>query len=591
MSETRKLAAILVTDVVGYSRLAGTDEERTLSRLRGLRSDLIDPAIAVHHGRVVKRTGDGSIVEFRSVVDAVRCAIEVQNGMIERNAGLPPERQIQNRIGIHVGDVVEESDGDLMGDGVNIAARLEGIAAPGAICLSEDAYRQVKARLEITVSDLGEVRLKNIVESIRVYSLEVGQPAQTNPALQSHAPASVPPRLSIVVLPFTNIGGDQEQEYFVDGVTESLTTDLSRISGSFVIARNTAYSYKGRAFDVTNIGRELNVRYALEGSVQRGANRMRVNVQLINAESGSHLWAERFEKPVTDLFEMQDEIVARIANTLNAQLIAVEARRADRAPTPDSMDLYFQGEAWVNRGITFENMTKARGFFERALALDAQNVDALVGISQVDANVAVSLSTSDRAARFAAAEAAAAEALSLAPDHAVAHLCMGMVLGFTNRAVQSIAELDRALALDRNLAGAHALIGQSKLLIGRGEETEAHVQEALRLSPRDPWAYTFFVIVGFAKSLLGRPEEAISWLRRSIESNRNYSLSHFTLAAALANVGRMGEARSEVGIGLALDPQFTIANFCASAWSDNPVYLAQRTNIIEGIRKAGVLEE
>jgi len=450
----------------------------------------------------------------------------------------------------------------------------------------------VKARLEIAVNDLGDTRLKNIAEPIRVYSLEVGQPAQSKPAQPAPAAEkSIPPRLSIVVLPFSNIGGDQEQEYFVDGVTESLTTDLSRVNGSFVIARNTAYSYKGRAFDVTKIGRELNVRYALEGSVQRGASRMRVNVQLIDAQSGSHLWAERFERPVTDLFEMQDEIVARIANTLNAQLIAVEARRADRAPMPDSMDLYFQGEAWVNRGITFENMAKARGFFERALALDARNVDALVGRAQVDVNVAVGLSTSDRAARFAAAEAAAAEALSLAADHAVAHLCMGMVLGFTNRAVQSIPELDRALALDRNLAGAHALIGQSKILIGRGEETEAHVQEALRLSPRDPWVYTFFLIVGFAKSLLGRPEEAISWLRRSIESNRNYSLSHFTLAAALANVGQMEQARSEVGVGLALDRQFTIASFYAAAWSDNPVYLAQRTHIIEGMLKAGVHEE
>jgi tetratricopeptide (TPR) repeat protein len=235
-------------------------------------------------------------------------------------------------------------------------------------------------------------------------------------------------------------------------------------------------------------------------------------------------------------------------------------------------------------------MTKARGFFERTLTLDAQNVDALVGISQVDANVAVGLSTSDRAARFAAAEAAAVEALSLAPDHAVAHLCMGMVLGFTNRAVQSIAELDRALILDRNLAGAHALIGQSKLLIGRGEETEAHVQGALRLSPRDAWVYTFFVIVGLAKSLLGKHEEAISWMRRSIESNRTYSLSHFILAAALANVGEIDEARSEVAIGLALDRQFTIANFCAAAWSDNPVYLAQRARVLEGMRKAGVSE-
>jgi tetratricopeptide (TPR) repeat protein len=288
---------------------------------------------------------------------------------------------------------------------------------------------------------------------------------------------------------------------------------------------------------------------------------------------------------------MQDEIVSRIANSLNAQLIAVEARRADRAPSPDSMDLYFQGMAWVNRGITPESMARARGFFERALALDADNVDALVGIAQVDANVAVGLTTNDRAARFAAAEAATTKALSLAPDNALAHLSMGMVLGFTNHAVQSIAEYERALALNRNLAGAHALIGQSKILIGRGEETEAHVQEALRLSPRDPWVYVYFVIVGFAKSLLGRPDEAVVWLRRSIEANRNYSLSHFTLAAALADVGQIEEARSEVGVGLALDRKFNIASFCAAAWSDNRVYLAQRAHIIESMRKAGVPEE
>ena len=272
-------------------------------------------------------------------------------------------------------------------------------------------------------------------------------------------------------------------------MTESLTTDLSRIHSSFVIARNTAFTYRGKAFDVARIGRELNVRYALEGSVQRSGNRMRVNAQLIDAQSGNHLWAERFERPVTDLFEMQDEIVARIANTLNAQLIAVEARRAERAPNPDSMDLYFQGEAWVNKGVTFESMTNARGFFERALALDPANADALAGMAEVEVNFAISLSTNDRAERFAAAEAAAAKALSLAPDHALAHLCMGMVLGFTNRAAQGIAEYERALALDRNLAGAHALIGQNKLFIGRAEESEAHVLEALRLSPRDPWAY------------------------------------------------------------------------------------------------------
>ena len=289
MGETRKLAAILVADVVGYSRLAGADEDRTLARLRGLRSDLIDPAIAAHHGRIVKRTGDGSIIEFRSVVDAVRCAIEVQNGLIERNAGVPEDRRIQFRVGVHVGDVVEESDSDLMGDAVNVAARIEGVAKPGAICLSEDAYRQVKGRLDLAVADLGPTRLRNIAEPIRIYSIEVGATAQAKTA-QPPAEKPAPPRLSLVVLPFANIGGGAEHEYFVDGVTESLTTDLSRIRHAVVIARNTAFTYKGKPIDVKTIGRELNVRYVLEGSVQRGGSRMRVNVQLIDAETGSHLW-------------------------------------------------------------------------------------------------------------------------------------------------------------------------------------------------------------------------------------------------------------------------------------------------------------
>ena len=345
MSETRKIAAILVADVVGYSRLAGVDEEGTLARLRALRGDLIDPTMAEHRGRIVKRTGDGFISEFRSVVDAVRCAIEVQKGMVERNAGVPGDRRIEFRIGVHLGDVVEESDGDLMGDGVNIAARLEGICEPGAICLSEDAYRQVRGRLNLAVSDLGPTQLKNIAEPIRVYSLDVGAKPAPAPASEK----SAPPRLSMVVLPFANIGGEPEQEHFVDGVTESLTTDLSRIRGAYVVARNTAFTYKGKPIDAKTVGRELNVRYVLEGSVQRGGNRMRVNVQLIDAESGNHLWAERFDKPLADLFDMQDEIVARLAGALNTELVAAEARRAERAPNPDSMDLYFQGLACLTK--------------------------------------------------------------------------------------------------------------------------------------------------------------------------------------------------------------------------------------------------
>jgi TolB-like protein/class 3 adenylate cyclase len=360
MAETRKLAAILAADVAGYSKLAGADEERTLARLRALRSDLIDPTIALHHGRVVKRTGDGILVEFRSVVDAVRCAIEVQNGMVERNAGLPPERRIEFRVGIHLGDVVEETDGDLMGDGVNIAARLEGIADPGDICLSDDAYRQVRDRVKEEFIDLGEKELKNIARPTRVYAVKTGLAGTPSVPQGSARDKTSAPRLSIVVLPFAIIGGDSEQEYFVDGVTESLTTDLSRISGSFVIARNTAFTYKGKPFDVKQIGRDLNVRYVLEGSVQRSGNRMRVNVQLIDAATGAHLWAERFDKPVADLFDMQDEIVARLANQLGTQLITVEARRAEHIPHPDSMDLYFQGVACVNKGWVPEHIAQAR---------------------------------------------------------------------------------------------------------------------------------------------------------------------------------------------------------------------------------------
>jgi TolB-like protein/class 3 adenylate cyclase len=592
MVETRKLAAILVSDVVGYSRLAGSDEDRILARLRALRSDLIDPIIAVHHGRVVKRTGDGAIVEFRSIVDAVRSGIEVQDGMVERNAGLPPERRIEFRIGIHVGDVVEESDGDLMGDGVNIAARLEGIAEPGAICLSEDAYRQVKSRIDLTVRDLGQQSLKNIAEPVRVYSLQVGAPAHAKLAAHTKPPsASTPPRLSIVVLPFANLSGDSEQEYFVDGVTESLTTDLSRISGSLVIARNTAFTYKGKHVDVRQIGRELGVRYVLEGSVQRSGARMRVNVQLIDAETGNHLWAERFDKPLADLFDMQDEIVARLASQLGTQFIAAEARRAEMTPHPDSMDLYFQGMACVNRGFTPELAAQARGFFERALALDPQNVDALAIKGWHDVHVASSLETTDRAARLAAAEAAATQALSLAPDHAFAHLALGAVYMFSNRAAQGIAECEHARGLNRSLAVAHATIGLGELALGHAEETEGHILEALRLSPRDVLAYHWMFMAGVAKLQLGSDEEAVAWQRRSLDANRNIPLAHFNLAAALAHLGRFDEARASVQAGLALDPSFTVSRWRAIVISDNATFKAQRQRIQDGLRMSGVPEE
>ena len=590
MGETRKLAAILVSDVVGYSRLAGADEDRILARLRAIRSDLIDPTISVHNGRIVKRTGDGSVIEFRSVVDAVRCAIEIQRAMVERNAGVAPDKRIEFRIGIHLGDVVEESDGDLMGDGVNIAARIEGIAKPGAICLSDDAYRQVKGRLDLAAIDLGPTQLKNIAEPIRVYSLEIGQPAHAKPAPATAPEKSAPPRLSMVVLPFANIGGDPEQEHFVDGVTESLTTDLSRIRGSFVIGRNTAFTYKGKHVDLKQIGSELNVRYVLEGSVQRGGNRMRVNVQLIDAETGSHLWAERFDKPLVDLFDMQDEIAARLANQLGTELTAAEARRARQAPNPDSMDLYFQGTEWLNRGTNRENMDRARGFFERAMALDPGNVDALLGLGRADFEVGAAFLSDDRSARLASAEATMAKVLSLRPNDARAHEVLGSVLNQTKRAAQATAEFERALALDPNLAAAHGDIGDAKIFVGRAEETEAHVNEALRLSPYDDRAWLWMLFAGGAKLILGADEEAVARLRRSIEINRTFPLAHFFLAAALANLGKLDEAQAETHVGLALDPTFTIQRFRSGRESDNPIFLTGKERIIEGMRKSGVPE-
>jgi TolB-like protein/class 3 adenylate cyclase len=588
----RKLAAILAADVAGYSRLAGADEERTLARLRALRGDLIDPAIAAHHGRVVKRTGDGSLIEFRSVVDAVRCAIEVQNGMIERNAGLPPDRRIEFRVGIHLGDVVEESDGDLMGDGVNIAARLEGIAAPRGICLSEDAYRQVRDRVAEAFVDLGEQALKNIARPVRVYAIDASVSTNAPGREDAGTPAAVssPPRLSVVVLPFANLGGNPEQEYFVDGVTETLTTDLSRISGSFVIARNTAFTYKGKSIDTKQIGRDLNVRYVLEGSVQRGGERLRVNVQLIDTESGAHLWAERFDKPLADLFDMQDEIVARLARQLNTELTAAEARRAERAPHPDSMDLFFQGMACANKGTIPAYMAEARRFFERALALDPCNIEALVGTAFVDTTLGTALMARDRALRLAAAEATLIKALSLAPNHAWAHHLLGALHIHTNRAAQGIAECEHALALDRNLAGAYGHIGLAKNFLGRFEETEDHVNKALRLSPRDSNAYSWMHFAGLAKLYLGSDEEAVARFRRSIEINRNHPVSHVMLAAALAHLGQFDAARIAVQVGLALDPTFTISRFRAAAASDNPTYLARRERIYEGMRKADVPE-
>jgi TolB-like protein/class 3 adenylate cyclase/cytochrome c-type biogenesis protein CcmH/NrfG len=593
VSETRKLAAILVADIVGYSRLAGADEDRILARLRTLRSDLIDPIIAVHHGRIVKRTGDGSIIEFRSVVDAVRCAIEIQTGLIERNAGLPPDKRIEYRVGIHLGDVVEENDGDLMGDGVNIAARLEGVAKPGAVCLSEDAYRQVKSRLDINVIDLGPMALKNIAEPIRVYSLEVSHPTAAVSPSASVSQKAVPPRLSIVVLPFANIGADPEQDYFVDGVTESLTTDLSRISGAFVIGRSTAFSYKGKSPDLKRIGRELNVRYVLEGSVQRGGSRMRVNVQLIEAETGAHLWAERFEKPVVDLFEMHDEIVSRLANSLGVELVKAEARVAtrDRSTNPDATDLVLRGWAAGYKGLSIGNMDEAIGYYERALQLDPENVQAQISLARMFARRLIYFP--ERAGRrdLDRAENLVKNAIAREPNNPSAHFVFGSLHYQRRRFIDAMAEVHSAIENDPNFAIAHAMLGMVYIAIGKAAEAFRCAGTAIRLSPRDPQRNIFEFTMGHAHAHLAQWQDAIDWCTKSIATEPSLYPSYVDLAAAYAWLGREEEAAGVVAELVKVKPDLTVQKWAGRNFSDDPTFQHEYQRIVDGLRKAGLPEE
>lgn len=397
-----------------------------------------------------------------------------------------------------------------------------------------------------------------------------------------------PAHLSIVVLPFTNLSGDAEQDYFADGVTESLTTDLSRISGSFVIGRHTAFTYKGKSIDLQQIGRELNIRYVLKGSVQRGGARLRVNVQLMDVDSSCYLWADRFDKPVADLLEMQDEIVNRLARALDVQLVAAESRRAATKLHPDAADLYFQGRYSFNKGLTPEYLAEARGFFEQALAIDPDHIDALSRTATVEAALGVLFLTDNPHEHLAAAETKVIRALCLAPDHAWAHLTLAVVLICTNRVRLGMAECERALALDPNLADAYEMLGVAKNYMGRAADTETHINEALRLSPRDTSAFRWMNTAGFSKLVIAADAEAAVWFARGIEANRNYPLLHFGYAAALALLGRLDEAQAAAKRGLALDPGFTIRRVKEAPMIGEPAFVAGIKRFVKGMHIAGV---
>ena len=621
MAETRKLAAILAADVVGFSRLTGADEDRTLARLRALRSDLIDPTIAVHNGRVVKRTGDGALVEFRSVVDAVRCAIEVQNAMIERNAGVPAERRIEFRVGIHLGDVVEESDGDLMGDGVNIAARLEGICEPGGVCLSEDAYRQVKARLELAVRDLGPTQLKNIAEPIRAYSLEVGKPALAKPAKAvapsrrsiaallvagvaaliviaagawhflgaSLAPPAEAAQLSIVVLPFSNLSGDASQDYLGDVLTEELTTSLSRLPGSFVVSRTTAFSYRGKAIDVKQIGRELGVRYALEGSAQESGTRVRVDAQLIDAVTGAHLWADQFDA------EQQDEIVTRLARALQVELTAAEASRVGRArpENPDAEELALQCEAaYLRIGTLRKEMLPAYALCERALQMDNRNVRALAILALRLVVRVRNLQSVDPQADRVRADELVSRALAVDSNNYLAHYVRSWFLA-PQRPEEAIVEAERALALNPSWTPTYVPLWIANWTAGRTEKADEYADAALRLSPHDSLAYAYLNDKGTGLFTLSRYEEATEFFNRAIAVNPEFALAYIRLAASLALSGHDAEASDTLRryLAMPLDIPKTIAQFKARQPDDTPNLRSYYDRLYQGLRKAGLPEE
>jgi adenylate cyclase len=591
MAETRKLAAILAADVVGFSRLTGADEDRTLARLRALRSDLIDPTIAVHHGRVVKRTGDGAIVEFRSVVDAVRCAVEIQNAMVERNAGLPGDRRIEFRIGVHLGDVVEESDGDLMGDGVNIAARLEGVAEPGAICLSEDAYRQVKARLDLSVADLGQTQLKNIAEPVRVYSLQVGVPDGAKPARPIEGKSeekpqrpALPDKPSIAVLPFANMSGDAEQEYFADGISEDIITALSKLAQLFVIARNSSFTFKGKNVHIGEVGKSLGVRYVLEGSVRKSGGRVRITAQLIDATTGGHLWAERFDRDLTDIFAVQDDVTTQIVSALALNLSAGERQSiaVEHSDNQEAYDCFLRGRELFLRATKDANR-EAANLLRRAVELDPRYAPAhaLLGASQV-IDYANGWGASPTQA-LEEAEKAAQHAVQLNERHPYALWALSLASLWVRRYDEALGKAEKAVAFNPNFAEGHIARGFILHHVGRSEEALKCFERAMALEPSFPDIWLQFRAQALYQ--MGRYPEAVGVLKRRILRNPDTDASRALLAASYGQMGLVSEAREAWQELLRVNPNYSVEQRRKVLPYKNPEDFER---VVEGLRKAGL---
>jgi TolB-like protein/class 3 adenylate cyclase len=596
---TRRLAAILAADVVGYSRLMGADEEGTHERFRAHLVELIDPKIREHHGRIVKTTGDGVLAEFASVVGAVRCAGEIQRAMAGRDLDLAEERRLRFRIGINLGDVIVDG-GDIYGDGVNIAVRLEGLAAPGSICISGTVRDHIGDRLPYAFEDMGEQSVKNIARPVRVYALRpegiAGLPTAGS-SITSSSPAVTAPRLSIVVLPFTNLSDDREQQYFADGIIEDLTTDLSRLAGMLVISRNTAFTYRNKSTDTKQIGRELGVRYVLEGSVRRSGNRVRINAQLIDAETDAHLWADRFERATGDLFALQNEITSQLANALRVELIAAEGAR----PTehPDALDYILRGRAVLFGPQTPDTHSEAINLFERALALHPRSADAQSRLASTLVIRVLDFGSNSRDDDIKRADELATQAVATSPRSALARVAKGHVLRAQNRWHEAISEYEAALALNGNLVSALHALAVCKLFTGLVDEVIPLEQEAIRISLRDPFIVFWYLAIGVVHLLQSRIDEAIVWLEKARSAMPSVPIVRGSLASAYALRDEPQRAAAELAEARKLtsdDRWSSIAhlkayrNF-AGMVPAAPIRALYEATYLAGLRKAGMPEE
>jgi TolB-like protein/class 3 adenylate cyclase/Flp pilus assembly protein TadD len=582
----RRLAAIFAGDIAGYSRLMGADEEGTLRQLKAHRKELVDPKITEHRGRVVKTTGDGMLVEFVSVVDAVRCAVDIQRGMAERNSKVPADKRIEFRVGINVGDIISDSN-DIYGDGVNVAARLEALAEPGGIMVSRTVHDQVRDKLSFGFEDLGEQTIKNIAHPIGVHRVSLAEVASLA-AVQSAAASKSEPatsnRPSIAVLPFTNMSGDPEQEYFADGISEDIITGLSKLRWFFVIARNSSFAYKGKAVAVKRAAHELGVRYVLEGSVRKGGNRVRITAQLIDAATGNHVWADRYDGDLTDIFALQDEITRKVVAAIEPKLLEAEGIRSQSRSTEDlgAWDIVMQATS------LFWRLTKTEG--EAAIAMLKQAVERYPDYAPAYSMLAFAMLTSRLlgwtlvAPQVKEAEALAARAAELDDSDPWAHLALGYVAHTMRRTDAAAEEYQRAIDLNPNFAAAHGYLGFTLALAGRTDEAITHLEQAIRMSPHDPQNAIFNMALAVAHYLAGRYTEAITFGRKAVQQRDGTTAGHRIYIASLAQAGQIEEARIALQHLRELMPNISIA-WCEQHVPYTPSPMAK---FLDGLRKAGL---